>query len=155
MDYKTWVKLFGKSADDPAVRQALAKAGITSRIKMARDELSAREDIDGEGTTIIFTDDTILRPDDAGAVVGRPIVSSVLMILDARNKKDLYKGPLPHKLKQNESRDGLRKRFGTPSQINDTFRADAWEIDGLTVGVGYSKDLMSLTEVSLSLPNSQ
>ncbi len=154
MDYKQWVNLFGQPADDAAVRDALAKAGISGRIKIGKEELSTREDIAGEGTTIVFTSETILRPDDPGAVVGRPIVSAVMMILDQPNKKNLYQGPLPYQLKKDDSQAALRARFGTPAQSNEKYRTDAWDIDGMTLAASYSKDLQSLTQVSLSLPNS-
>lgn len=154
MDYRQWLDLFGKSADEKQVREALAKAGITSRIKIDSDELSASEDIKGQGITIIFTDESILAPDTG--VVGRPILSGVLMILqDRRSKANLYKGPLPYGLRYDESRMLLRARLGQPTQINDEYRTDAWFIDGLEVAVTYSADLNSLTQVSVTLPGSE
>lgn len=155
MDYKQWVDRFGKSADDKQVRDALARAGITDRIKIDRDELSASKDIKGEGTTIIFTSETILRP-NAGGVVGRPILSGVLMIVhDRKNKTNLYKGPLPYGLKKDESQAVLRARLGKPVQSNKEYRTDAWLIDGLEMAATYSDDLQSLTQVSVTLPGSE
>lgn len=154
MDYKHWVDLFGKPADDPAVRDAVATAKITKPLKMAADELSVRADIKGEGTTVVFTDETILRP-GPGSLLGRPILSAVSLILQHPDKKNLYKGPLPADLKIADSQAALRAKFGPPTQSNDVMRADAWLRDGLTLGAAYAKDLQSLNRVSLSLPGSR
>jgi len=155
VNYKQWVDLFGTSADDAAVRAVLTSSGINSPIKIGKDELSTREDIAGEGTTIVFTDETILKPNDSRSLLGRPIISAVLMILDQPNKNDLYQGPLPYHLNKNESQAALRARLGTPSKINDKYRTDAWEVDGMILATSYAKDLKSLTKVSLKLPNSR
>jgi hypothetical protein len=156
MNYKQWVDLFGKSAEDKQVRDVVAKAGVTGRIKIDRDELSTSKDIKGEGTTIIFTSETILRPDDPSGVVGRPILSGVLLILhDRKNKTNVYKGPLPYGLKKDESQTALRARLGKPVQSNQEYRTDAWLIDGLEVAATYSDDLKSLTQVSVTIPGSE
>jgi hypothetical protein len=151
MDYIQWVNLFGKSADDAQVRNAVSKAGITKPLKIGGDELSVRADIKGQGTTIIFTDETILHPDAAG-VVGRPILSSVLMILQGPNKANLYKGLLPFELKKDDSRESVRARLGPPVQSNDEYRTDMWLVDGSKLAATYAQDLQSLTRISVSLP---
>ena len=154
MDFKQWADLLGRPADDAAVCRALAEAGISERIKIGKKELSTREDLEGRGMTIVFTSETILRPDDPGAVVGRPIVSAVMVVLDQPSKKNLYEGPLPYGLEKADSLAALRGRLGTPGQTNERYRTDAWEIDGMTLAASYSKDLQSLTQLSLSLPGS-
>ena len=148
LTFQDWVHVFGKPADDPAVQQALASVGVIKPIKLGRKELSTREDIEGQGTTIVFTSESILNPSDSTAVAGRPIVSCVMVMLER------YDGSLPYQIARDDSQQTLRARLGTPAQINERFRADGWEIDGMILGVGYSKDLQSLTQVSLSLPNS-
>ena len=154
MDYQRWVNLFGKPVDDVAVHEALTKSGIKGPIKIGKDDLSTRVDIADEGTTVVFTSETILRPDDPTAAVGRPIVSAVMVILDQSNKKNLYTGPLPYNLIKDNSQEALRARLGAPAQSNDKYRTDAWELDGMIVAASYSKDLQAITQVSLSLPNS-
>jgi hypothetical protein len=52
LTFQAWVHLFGKPADDPAVQQALASVGLTKPIKIGKQELSTREDLEGQGTTI-------------------------------------------------------------------------------------------------------
>jgi len=153
MDYKTWVDLFGKSKDDAHVRKAVVDAGITKSLKIGRDELSVSADIKGKGMTITFTDESILRP-DTGGLLGRPILSSVLMILQHPDKANLYKGPLPHQLDKNDSQAVVRKKFGVPMKSNDERRWDAWIIDGARVTITYAKDLLSVNRVSLALPDS-
>lgn len=154
MNYKHWVDLFGKSADDSGVRDAAAKSKISKPLKIAPDELSVRADIKGEGTTVIFTDETILRP-GPGSLLGRPILSAILLILQHPDKKNLYKGPLPADLNIGDSQEALRARFGPPTQSNEEMRTDAWLRDGVTLAATYAKDLRSLNRVSLALPGSR
>lgn len=153
MDYKAWVDMFGRSTDDAQLRKAVADAGITKSLKIGRDELSVSADIKGKGMTITFTDESILRP-DTGGLLGRPILSSVLMILQHPDKSNLYKGPLPNQIDKNDSQAVLRKRFGVPLKSNDERRWDAWIIDGERVTVTYAKDLLSINRVSLAHPDS-
>lgn len=155
MDFLEWVSMFGRSADEADVKDALAQEGIADRIKIERQALSARKDIPGKGTTVVFTSETILRPDDPAAVASRPIMSAVMVILDQPNKKDLYTGPLPFQLSKTDSLDTLRARLGPPVRINEDNRTDAWLIDGLKLAASYAKDLQSLTQVSLAMPNSR
>jgi hypothetical protein len=153
MDFHDWVGLMGRSADDPSVRDALDRSGITARIKIRRNELSARKDLSGQGTTIVFTDESILTPESG--TVGRPVLSAVMVVLQDPNPDDIYTGPLPHHLTKSDSRDGLRARLGPPAESNDAYRTDAWDVDGLRLAASYSKDLNTVTQVSLSLPNSR
>jgi hypothetical protein len=153
MDYKPWVDMFGRSTDDAQLRKAVADAGITKSLKIGRDELSVSADVKGKGMTITFTDESILRP-NTGGLLGRPILSSVLMILQHPDKSNLYKGPLPHQLDNNDSQALLRKKLGVPLKSNDERRWDAWIIDGVRVTVTYAKDLLSINRVSLAHPDS-
>ncbi|HEX8615272.1 MAG TPA: hypothetical protein VF800_28645 [Telluria sp.] len=154
MDFQEWVGLLGRAAQEPEVRDALARAGITGRVKIGRQELSTREDIAGEGMTIVFTDETILRPDNPGSILNRPIISAVMVVLGQPNEKNVYKGPLPYRFTKGDSQAAVRARLGPPARINEKYQADAWEIDGMTLAACYSEDLLSLEQVSLSLPNS-
>ena len=151
LDYIQWVRLFGRAADDKQVRDAVTNAGITKKLKIGRDELSVSADIKGEGMTITFTDETILRP-EAGGVLGRPILSGVLMIMQRPSMTNLYRGPLPFELNGSDSQAKLRVRFGTPMKSSDTHRWDAWLIEGLMVTVTYTEDLQSLNRIAVSLP---
>lgn len=154
MDYAQWIKLFDKPADDIQVRSLLAKSGITDAIKINREELSVAEDIEGQGMTIIFTSETILHP-AAGGIVGRPILSGLIMELQTKKRKsNFYMGSLPCELKKDLSQTTVRDRLGAPLQINEEYRTDAWIIDGLELAVTYAEDLQSLTQVSVSLPES-
>jgi hypothetical protein len=154
MDYKLWVELFGKSADDVQVREALKLAGITKVLKIGRDELSVAAEIPGEGSTILFTDETILYR-NANGVLGRPILSAILLVMQHTRKYNLYKGPLPYQLTIDSSQSALRSRLGAPVEMDDEYRRDTWSIDGLLLTIIYSKDLQSVNRVSLSLPDSQ
>jgi hypothetical protein len=153
MDIKHWVDLFGKAADDSQVRASVAKAGITKPLKIGRNELSVRADIKGEGTTIVFTDESLLRPD--GGVARRPILSAVMAVIQSADKGNLYKGALPHGLKKSDSQTAVRARFGPPTESNEDNQTDAWLVDGLTLAVSFSEDLKSIIQLSLAHPDSQ
>lgn len=155
MDLMQWVELFGRDADDGEVRKALADAGIAERITIKRQALSEREDLPGQGTTVVFTSETMLRPDDPAAVVGRPILSAVLVILDQANKDDLYQGPLPYHLGRSDGQGALRTRLGPPAKINQESAIDTWQIDGKKLAAIYSRDLQSLRKLTMALPGSQ
>ncbi|MEO7206407.1 MAG: hypothetical protein ABI356_12300 [Steroidobacteraceae bacterium] len=153
MNYQDWEELFGRAADDSQLRKKLVDAGIKRKIKIARDELSETVELKGEGMEITFTDDSVMRPNDGG-IVGRAILSEVMMVFDDAGG-DVYKGPMPHKIKQSDSRATLRAKFGKPKESSSEFRWDAWLIDGLTLTLRYSQDLKSLRVVSLSLPEAE
>jgi hypothetical protein len=152
MDYKQWVDLFGKAADDPLVRAAVTKAGITKPLKIGGHELSVIADVPGKGMSIIFADDSVLHP--GTGLIGRPILSTVNMAVQHPTRKDLYTGPLPFKLTKTTGQAALRERLGTPVESEEDLRWDAWVVDGLQLTVGYTKDLRSIRSVSVKLPGS-
>ncbi len=152
MDYKQWVDLFGKPADDPLVRTAVVKAGITKPLKIGRDELSVIADVPGKGMSIIFADDSVLHP--GSGLIGRPILSTVNMAVQHPTRKDLYTGPLPFKLTKNSGQSALRDRFGAPVESEEDLRWDAWILEGLQLTVGYTKDLQGVRSVSVKIPGS-
>ncbi len=152
MSYQDWVKLFGKPADDAAVKDAVKRAGVTKKIKIGNDELSVSADLPGTTLTIEFTDESVLDKSGKG-IAGRPILSSVLITVQDPTEGVNYDGPLPHGLVKNTSRDSLRARFGTPAKSSEPpQRWDTWLVDGLTLFVGFTRDLQSINRVALSLP---
>jgi hypothetical protein len=150
MDYTPWVDLFGRAADDLAVRGALARAGVTETVRIERDELSEAVDLPQTGMTVEFTDESILRPE--GGKVRRPILTSVLMIIQHRKMSYLYEGALPCGLVRETSRDAMRARLGSPVKSNEKLRWDEWTVDGLTLSVSYPADFSSITRVGIRLP---
>ena len=152
MDINEWVNLFGKSADDPLVRDAVAKAGITKPLKIGRNELGVRADIKGQGMTIVFSDETLLNPDNG--VARRPILSAVMAVVEGSDKNNLYKGTLPQNLKKSDSQAAVRARLGAPTDSNDFNQTDAWLIDDLILAVSFTEDLTSIIQVSLAHPDS-
>lgn len=152
MDIKHWVALFGKPVDDPKVRQALVKARLKIPSKLRRDELDARDDIEGEGTTVVFTDESVIDPNGKE---GRPILSAVSVFVQNSDATEIYKGPLPYDLKTSDTQAALRKRFGKPVMSNATNRTDAWMIDGLMLAVSFAEDLKSIKKVGIRHPESQ
>src|SRR5690242_20234228 len=95
MNCQDWVDQFGKPADDPQVKNLIAKAGITKPIKLGREDITVRADIKPMGMTVIFTDESILKPNEGR--VGRPILSGVMMVIQ-RKSGNVYEGKLPYGL---------------------------------------------------------
>ncbi len=152
MNIEQWIDLFGKPADDQQIRDAVVEAGITKTLKIARNELGVRADIAGQGMTIVFSDETLLMP-EAG-LARRPILSSVMVVLDSDDKSNLYKSTLPKGLKKSDSQSIVRKKLGEPVESNEDNQTDAWLIDGLILAVSFTEDLKSIIQISVSLPNS-
>lgn len=153
MDYKQWVDLFGYTTNDRSLQEAIAKVGIKAIPQIEKDETDVREDIDGEGITLVFIDATLL---DKKALVEEPaVLAGIIIFLQHPIMKDLYKGPLPFHLQKNDSQISLRKRFGNPSECNEDFRWDRWKIDNLILTVDYSKNLGSLSRVGVGLPTDE
>lgn len=153
MDYKQWVDLFGYTTDDKNLQEAIAKAGIKTIPQIERDETDVREDIVGEGITLVFIDATLL--DKQALVEGPAVLAEVIMILQHPIMKDVYKGPLPFNLQHGNSQASLRKCFGKPIEYNEDFRWDRWKIDDLILTVNYSKDLGSLNRLCVGLPRDE
>lgn len=148
VNYKYWFDMFGRSADDPAVRSALAKAGVTKAIEIARDELGVSADIPGTGLTIGFRDESILRPNLG--IEGRPILYSILMLLK-HPKKPTYAGDLPERIGRDSSRDQLRSIFGSPTESDEDMGWDAWATSGVRTTVTYASDFGSVSRVAVRL----
>jgi hypothetical protein len=154
MSYEQWVPLFGKAADDPAVAEALKAAGITTKIKIGKDELRASENVPGTGMMITFTDESVLNPSQG--VIGRPILTAVMMVVQSNQGDTLYTGPLPQKLEKQTSRDALRARLGNPLRSSDgPVFWDAWQIDGVEVQPTYKRDRQSIARVVVRRPESR
>jgi hypothetical protein len=149
VDYKQWVNLFGKTPDDPDVKKAVAAAGIVKPLKIGADELSVAADLPKGGMTIEFTDESIVRP---GGLAGKPILTSVMMLLQHPSIKELYNGPLPHGIVKKTSKAGMRARFGEPVESDEDRRWDTWIVDGMRVSATYSRDLESIARLSVKAP---
>ena len=152
MDYTTWIALFGKSATDPAVVSALAAANVTKALVIASDELGVSADIPNSGMTIGFTDESVLSP--ATGLIGKPILTSVLMILHHPSRRDIYTGPLPLNLVKATSREDMRKRFGAPVSFDEDMGWDSWLVENHQVTATYRKDWQSIARLSLKVPAS-
>ena len=156
MDLEGWRKLFGKSQDDPAVKAALAHAGVKKVPKRDKDDTDVRFDVKGHGVTLVLTDEAFLKQlEDQELGEGPLIVSGVLANLDKAYSRDLYEGPLPYKIKADMAQAGVRKTLGRPTSQNEKFRVDVWEKDGVEVIVSYSKDLNAMLTFGLMLPGAE
>lgn len=153
MNYETWSRLFGRTPNDPDVAAAVAAAGIVKTLSIGSDELSVAADIPGQGLTISFTDESILRPQ--GGLADLPILSSVMMLLRHPSAPHLYKGPLPFGLPANTTRDAMRQRFGAPIEVGESRPWEIFLVEGLELAPTYSRDFQSIERLTLRLPGSR
>ena len=149
MGYSEWVVLFGRAADEPDVIQALAVGCVTKTILINADELGVSADLPGAGITIAFRVKSLLKPN---GIIGRPILYSVMMLVQHPKKRDLYTGPLPHGLSKDMSRHAVRERFGDPNTMDDEMRWDKWLVDGFCLTVTYTTDYSAIARVAIGLP---
>lgn len=155
MDMETWVELLGKSQDDPAVKAALATAGVKKIPKLGKDDLSVIFDLKGHGLSLEMTDEAWLkRLKDQDIGEGPLILTSVDAYFVRRKSKDLYKGALPYKLAASVTQADLRKTFGPPARTGDDIPYDIWLRDRLEVTAGYTNDL-KLEHFKLKVPRSR
>ena len=138
-----WIKLLGKSEDDPAVKAALAAAGVKKIPKLARDHFSVHFDLKGHGLSLEMTDEAYLKKlDDQDIGEGPLILTHVDAYFERRKNQDLYKGALPFKVGAGITRADLRKTLGPPKSIDDDPPpSDEWSRDGLEIIAVYTKDL--------------
>jgi hypothetical protein len=156
MDLETWRKLFGKSQDDPAVKSALAAAGVKKVPKLGKDRTNARFDLKGHGLMILMTDEAYLKQlTDLDIGEGPLILSGVSAYLDKSVSGDLCKGELPYKLAATMSQEAVRKILGPPTSTREAFQIDVWLRDGIKIVARYSKDLKSMMTLGLMLPRAE
>lgn len=152
MDYTQWKDLLGLKADDPKIKAAVAKAGVTLPLKVAKDETDVRADLKDKGTTLVFTDEAFLRGlKDRRLGEGPPIFAEIVLILQ-HPKAATYQGALPFELKKESSQTALRSRFGQPLASDEPNRWDRWRVGELLLTALYAKDLQSLNRIVVGLP---
>jgi hypothetical protein len=156
MDMETWRKLFGKSQDDPAVKAALAQAGVKRVPKLDEDDTDVRFDLKGQGLWLIMTDEAYLKElDDQDIGEGPLVVSGVTAYLDKSASRDLYKGTLPYKIEPGMSQEAVRKKLGTPTSTHDNSQVDVWSKNGVKVIARYTKDLKAMMSFGVMLPRAE
>jgi hypothetical protein len=141
MDLEAWRDLFGKSQDDPAVKEALAAAGTRKIPKLGANSTDVRFDLKGHGLWLIMTDEADLKElDDLDIGEGPLILSGATAYLDKSASSDLYNGKLPYKITGDMTRADLRKTLGRPTSSNDVTRFDVWLREGVEIVARYTKD---------------
>lgn len=152
MDYAQWKSLLGLKADDPKIKAAITKAGVTTPLKVAKDETTVRVSVKDPGITLVFMDESFLRGlNDRRLGEGPPVFAEIILVLQ-HPKVATYKGSLPFELKKEESQTALRSRFGRPLVSNDPNRWDRWQFDEVVLTALYAKDLQSLDRIVVGLP---
>lgn len=139
MDMETWRKLFGKSQDDPAVKAALATAGVKKIPKLDDDDTDVRFNLKGHGLWLMMTDESILKDlDDQDIGEGPLILSGVGAYLDKSESRDLYNGKLPYKIAADMTQATVRKTLGRPTRSDNEARFDLWSRDGVEIIAYYT-----------------
>ncbi len=152
---EAWRKLFGKSQDDRAVKEALATAGLTKIPKLGANRTDVRFDLKGHGLALMMTDEAYLKElDDQDIGEGPLILSGVAAYLDKAASSDLYTGKLAYKIAADMTKADLRKTLGPPAKSNDQVRLDVWSRDDLTIVARYTKEL-KLMIFGLRLPRAE
>jgi hypothetical protein len=155
MDMGTWIQLLGKSQDDPAVKAALAAAGVKKIPKLPKDDLNVIFDLKGHGLSLRMTDEAWLKRLKDQDIGEGPLILTVVNAYFVRKKnKDLYTGALPYKLAASMTRADVRKTLGPPAESGADIPYDIWLRDGLEVTAGYTDDL-NLKHFKVELPRSQ
>lgn len=141
MDMDTWIKLLGRTQDDPELKAALTAAGVKKVPKLPKDDYSVIFDLKGHGISLEMTDEAEAKDlDDQDIGEGPLILTGVDAYIVRRNSRDLYTGKLPYKIHATMTRADLRKLFGTPDESDEQVPYDSWLRDRLELIVGYTKD---------------
>jgi hypothetical protein len=150
MDYRVWQELFGRTADDPAVKQRLLAAGVTKRLVMPRGELDLLVSI--AGMTLNFQDAQLFR---TRPPVGEGNCLLTGVTLHLRNySKGVYDGPLPAGIAPDASQADLRGKFGEPVESDADIGWDQWPAEqGLMLTVQYTDSRQGVDSMLLSLPD--
>jgi hypothetical protein len=150
-EYKAWVDLFGKPADDPEVQHALAQVGIVNEIKIRSGGLSANFQSKDTGMMMIFTDSDVIYK-QSPFKSNTPILSGIVLFIQHK-KENTYKGPLPFDLKLNDTQTVLRSRFGQPTDSDEDFCWDEWKLDAdkISLRVSYTEDFQSIESIVVEL----
>ena len=155
MDMEMWQKLFGKSQDDPAVKAALAAAGVKKIPRLDEDDTDVRFNLKGHGLCLVMTDESFLKNlDDQDIGEGPLILTGVGAYLDKSESRDLYKDKLPYKIVADITQTAVRKALGPPLRSDDESRFDLWSRDGVDVIANYTKG-GKLGTFTLMLPGAE
>jgi hypothetical protein len=151
-----WAKLLGRTQEDPALKRALAAAGIRKVPKLSKGRARVQFDLKGLGLALKMTDEGYLEDSDQRLGQGPLILSGVIAYLAESVSDELFAGKLPHKLVANMTRQTVRKLLGRPSRStnkDDPPILDAWVRDGreIIATYSYSKPEM-LNMLGLHLP---
>lgn len=148
MDYKVWVDLFGRTGEDPLVKDALKKAGVTKKIVMPRGEIVMMVQI---GSMSLTFRDEALFPNLPPVGEGNCVLTGVAMFFDYARVPP-YVGPAPYGITKSSSQKELRKQFGRPVEEDEEGEWDTWAIeDGRTMTAAYKEDKNSLKSLAISL----
>jgi hypothetical protein len=150
-----WKKLFGKNQNDPALKSALAAAGVKRIPKLDEDDTDVRFPIKGTGLEVIMTDEAFLKDLDQEVGEGPLILSGVIAKCGKSHGRDMYAGALPNGITPAMSREDVRSVLGGPTSKDDELFVDIWAKKQLETVVRYSRDGKSISTFALMLPGAE
>ena len=154
MDFEAWMQFFGTRQDDPALKAALAAAGVKKVPKPEDDETSVQFELKGQGLELIMTDEAILKKLKSQEVGEGPLImSGVLGKFGKKFGRDVYTGKLPLGLAVNMSQDAVRKLLGKPTATETEPDIDIWTSKKRVVSIRYANGCASIISLAVELPN--
>jgi len=145
MDSQDFVACIGKPEDAPEVQRMLAAVGVTTKLKMPKDDIEARLSLTKQGLTLIF------KPE--GPKSSRLIFNAVMFVSDAEEGYSTYAGVLPDGLLFSDTARGAHAKLGTPSISKPKLRRDIWERAGMRLSINYAKaEPQRVAVVTVHLP---
>lgn len=145
MESQELVACVGKAEDAPEVQRMLKAVGVTTKLKMPKDDNEVRLSLTTQGLTLIF--------EPEGPKTSRLVLSSVMFVSDAEDDYTTYPGALPEGLLFSDTQTEVHAKLGAPDISKPKFRLDMWDRNGLRLAAEYAKpEPQKLAVVSVELP---
>jgi hypothetical protein len=132
MDSDELIACIGKAEDSPEVKKVLAGLGITTRLKMPKDDIDVRHVLRNRGLTLVF------KPESAKS--SRLLLTAVLFISSAEEGFASFAGALPAGLELTDQRPQVHAKLGAPLIEKPKLRRDIWALGELRLAIKYAKD---------------
>ena len=150
MDMQAWIKLLGATGDDPALKAALAAAGVKKVPKLGREGVNKYIELKGHGLYVQLSDEALLKRLKDQPIGKRVVLVAVDALIDTPKARSLYEGRLPYKLAAGMTCARVQKLLGAPDDGAEDIPYDAWHKGRRTVTIGFTRELaISHVEVSL------
>jgi hypothetical protein len=143
----------GKPAHHPDVRQMLLELGLPEEAPPILDGVSSDREAPASGTAVFFRTAGQLRklPGFADLPAVTPIFTDIQFASKGFGGGPPYPGTLPRDLSWDDTRDGVRARFGPPLRTALAVPADRWQFGDLYLTVYFKKKAQTVVRVAAGL----